>query len=127
MIEQVLTRFAAPCQGGSLLGFPTWYKYLDGLTTAVPEVGEGQTICTPVIGSASDVWLIVAALIEILLRVAALLAVGFVIWGGISYITSQGNPDSTAKAQKTVVNALVGLIISIAATTLITYAAGRFH
>lgn len=127
MIAQLLTYFAARCPGGSLLGFPTWYKYLDGQTTPVPVVGPGATTCTPVINGGLDIWLILAAVIEILLRIAALLAVGFVIWGGISYITSQGQPDATAKAQHTVTNAIIGLIIAIAATTVVTFAAGRFN
>lgn len=107
------------CSGGSFLGFPTWYKYLPG------HIDDNGT-CSPELGSLSNVWLVVAALIEIMLRVAALLAVGLVIYGGISYMTSQGEPDKTAKARGTIINALVGLVIAVIAATTVGFIAGRF-
>ena len=80
VIEKILTypHFAGPhCPGGSFLGFPPWFRYLPGSTT-------GAT-CSPQLTSLNDVWLIVAAVIEILLRVAALAAVGIIIYAGIEY------------------------------------------
>jgi ABC-type Fe3+ transport system permease subunit len=118
-VTYVFSHFAVPCAGGSFLGFPKWYKYLDGYTV------QG-TACAPQIKQISDIWLIVAAFVEILLRIGAILAVIFVIYGGIQYITSQGEPAKTNQARQTVVNALIGLVISIGATTLVTFVAGRF-
>src|SRR5437764_11983375 len=105
----LVTRFAAvkdACKGGGFLGFPTWYEYLHGQTTH-------DGLCSPKLTSLSDIWLIAAAIIEILLRVAALVAVGFVIYGGAKYITSQGESEATTKARDTIVNALIGLAIAI--------------
>ncbi len=121
MIDQVTRVFAAPCPGGNFLGFPTWYKYLDGVTD--PNTG----LCSPRMAGLNDVWLVLAALIEILLRVAALLAVGLVIYGGISYMTSNGEPDATTKARHTIINALIGLGIAISAGAIVGFIAGRFH
>ena len=118
-VTYIFSHFAAPCTGGSFLGFPKWYKYVDGY-------GVNGGGCAPQVTHLSDVWLIVAAFIEILLRIGALLAVIFVIYGGIQYITSQGEPNKTNQARQTVINALVGLVISIGATTLVTFLAGRF-
>src|SRR4051812_39731007 len=89
------------CAHGSFLNFPTWYEYLGGSTT--------NGVCTPQISSLSDIWLIAAAIIEILLRVAAMLAVAYLIYGAFNYVTSQGEPDKTQKAKSTIVNALAGL------------------
>ena len=126
-----LTNFAAACQpkGSGFLGFPTWYKYLDGLPDAVSSdlTGTSYQACTPVIANINDVWLILAAVIEILLRVAALLAVGYVLYGGIFYITSQGEPDRTQKARNTVLSALVGLVVAVTAASMISFIAGRFN
>jgi len=47
--------------------------------------------------------------------------VGIVIWGGFTYMTSQGDPSTTAKAQKTVINGLVGLVIAILAATIVAF------
>lgn len=121
MINAITNYFGAPCPGGGFLGFPTWYKYLDGVTD--PNNG----ICSPQLASINDVWLVVAALIEILLRVAALLAVGFVIYGSVSYMTSQGEPDKTTKARHTIISAVVGLAIAIIAGVTVGFIAGRFN
>lgn len=115
----LLHNFAAACPGSSFLSFPTWYKYLP--QTYV----NGQ--CNPALTSLSDVWLIVAAVIEILLRVAAIAAVAMVIYGGVTYATSQGEPDKTSRAQGTIINSLVGLLIAVLAAAFVQFIAGRFN
>ncbi|MCA9337640.1 hypothetical protein KC951_02950 [Candidatus Saccharibacteria bacterium] len=125
MIE-ILTRFAAACQprGSGLFGLPTWYKYLPGQEGTEPI--SGNIVCTPIMEGINDIWLVVAAIVEILLRVAMLAAIFFVIAGGVMYMSSQGAPDKTEKAKNTIINALIGLFIAIAATTLVSFIAGRF-
>jgi hypothetical protein len=120
MILSLLLKFAAPCSSGGFFGFPPWHKYLNG------EVGEDNA-CTPKLEGITDIWLVVAAIIEILLRIAALAAIAFVIIGAVSYISSQGEPDKTAKARKTILFALGGLVLSVSATALISFFAGRFN
>jgi len=115
----IITNFAASCTGGGFLGFPTWYKYLDGITV--------DNLCAPKINSLSDVWLIAAAIIEILLRLAALVAVGFVIWGGFGFIESQGDPAKTAQARSTIINAILGLAIAIISGITVSFLAGRIN
>jgi Type IV secretion system pilin len=107
-----------PCTHGDFLFFPTWYKYLNG-------VNDANGLCTPQISGINDIWLIVAAIVEILLRIAALAAVGFVIYGGFGYLTSQGEPDKTAKARSTIINAMVGLVIAISAAAIVNFIAGK--
>ena len=107
----------AACAGGNFLFFPTWYHYLN-------SIPDANGLCTPQITSLSDIWLIVAAVIEILLRLAALVAVGFIIFGGFEYITSQAEPANVEKARKTIINALVGLTIAILAAAVVTFIAG---
>lgn len=117
MIPQLLTRFAvnSQCSGGDFLSFPKWYAYL-----------QLNADCSPKIVGLSDVWLIVAAVVEILLRLAAIIAVVIIIWGGVDFITSQGDPDKASKARGTIVNALIGLGISVGAAAVITFLAGSF-
>jgi len=82
--------------------------------------------CTPKITSISQVLLIILAVIDILLAVAGIVAVFFVIYGGVMFITSGGNPEQAKKAQKTLINALIGLVIAISAASLVTFLAGSF-
>jgi ABC-type Fe3+ transport system permease subunit len=101
-------------------GIPHWYQFLPGTLDASNK-------CIPQITSINDIWLIVAAVIEMLLRVAAIAAIVFVIWGGIEFIRSQGEPDATTRARNTVFNALIGLVIAVVAATAVTFFAGQFN
>lgn len=119
-ITHFLSLQAASCAGGGgLLAFPHWYEYL-------PSAQDSLNNCIPQITALTDIWLIVAALIDILLRLASILAVGIIIYGGVQFIMSQGEPDKTAKARDTIFNALIGLAICVASTFLVGFLAQRF-
>lgn len=107
----VFTTFAAGCKSSTFFGFPHWYDYL--------QLGgncQVQNFQVP-----GDLVLVALALVDILIHIAGLAAVFFVIFGGIQYATSQGNPDATAKAQSTIVNALIGLALVIIAIATISF------
>ena len=112
---------AAACQypNSNFLGFPFWYTYL-------PPVKDASGNCVPSLTKLTDVWLIVAAVIDDLLRIAALIAIVMVIYGGFEFITSQGDPEKAKNARGTIINALIGLAIAILATTIVSFIAGRF-
>ena len=118
IIKTVLSRFAQTCDTStSFFGFPHWYKYLDGQ-------GTGKE-CVPVFSKLSDIWLIGLAVIEMLIRVAAIAALIFVVYGGVRYILSRGNPDKITASRLTIQDAIIGLIISIVAIVFIRYIGGR--
>jgi hypothetical protein len=124
-----LHNFAAACGGGSFFGFPPWYKYLDGKNSTVTSIIDNSTgvpVCTPVINSINDFWLIGLAVIEILLRVGMLAAVFFVVYAGIKYTNSRGNPDKIESAKKTLVDAIAGLVITIIATGVVSFIGKSF-
>ncbi len=107
-----------PCPGGDFLGLPRWDAYLQGQTDPTTK------LCTPVLSNISDVWLIIAAVIEMLLRIAGLGAVIMVIYGGIRYTTSMGSADSVNQAKKTITYSIIGLIIAVTAAFIVTFIAG---
>jgi hypothetical protein len=117
-----LQSFAAACRPGAGgmpdFLFPTWYKYLEGETV-------GGT-CSVVFAFPDDLGAVVIAIVEMLLRLAGLVAVVFVIYGGFKYITSQGSPDSTKVARETIQNALIGLVIAIMASAIVGFIAQVF-
>lgn len=121
ILGSLLSYFGAgtPCTGGDFLGFPKWYAYLPGQTDALGA-------CTPQIQSINDVWLIVAAVVELLLRIAALAAIAMIIYGGVQFITSQGEPDKAHQARSTITNAVIGLAIAVSAAAMVQFLAGRF-
>ena len=129
--------FAADCQvkQTTLLGIPTWYKYLGGSEVQQRNPADGSpagTVCQPLIWTRADeklprrdILLIAAAIIDILLRVAGLAAFFYLLYGGFMYLTSSGNSEGVKKAGSTLLNAAIGLAIAISATTIVNYFAGR--
>jgi ABC-type Fe3+ transport system permease subunit len=124
LITSSLQGFAIACTpGDGGLFLPTWYKYLEGGRTGVTDK------CTVVINSedlAGTAGRIMLALIEILLRVGGLVAVAFVIYGGFNYITSQGQPDHTKSARQTIINAMIGVVITTVATVIVSFVGREF-
>jgi hypothetical protein len=115
---------APECDGsGSFLFFPTWYRYLDisfvdgSCQINLPEDSLGNTDWQQVLPRVG------LAAIDILLRVGTIVAIGFVMYGGFRYITSQGEPDGTKAARQTILNAVIGLIITLLATGIVAFAA----
>ncbi|HSW74857.1 MAG TPA: pilin [Candidatus Saccharimonadales bacterium] len=106
---------AKECQPGSFLAFPSWYQYLN----VVYDPANGCHIDT--FNVPGDFVLIALAIADILLRVGGVVAFGYVIWGGIQYVTSRGEPDKTRQAQGTIMNAVIGMIIAIFATAIVTF------
>ena len=56
--------------------------------------------------------------------IATLASVVFIIRGGYLYITSNGKPDALEEAKKTIRNTLIGLVIVLAASSLISLLTG---
>ena len=107
------------CTEPIFFGLVPWYHYLnvDAKCNIITFNALGS--------SSSDIPLIVLAIIDDLLRIIAILAIGFVIYGAIQYVVSQGQPDKTAKAQSTILNAIIGLAISLVAVGAVSYFGGK--
>ena len=63
---------------------------------------------------------LIAAVIQLLLFVAGSLAVLFVIIGGYQYITSAGNEERAERAKKTLVNAIIGIVVILLSFVIIS-------
>jgi len=106
----------------TFLGIPGWYEYLD-VTQDLNEDGSGNGCRIKAPEGKSAIVLIALALVDILLRLSALVALIFVVYGGFRFTTAQGSPDAISKGKKTVVNALVGLVIAVLASQIVKFAA----
>ena len=68
---------------------------------------------------------VLLAIIDILMRIVGLVALGFIVFGGIKYVTSQGSPEGTKDAQGTVINALIGVGIATIAVAVVSFLGSR--
>lgn len=109
---------ASPACSKSFLGIPPWYKYLETKPGAVDQ-------CAPVLKGINDIWLIGLAAIEILTRIAVLIAIAFILYAGIKYSNSRGNTEKVNSAKFTLQDALIGLIIAIIATAVVSFLGER--
>ena len=120
------------CQSSTFFGLEPWYYFLNTYKTPTSQCGVCFNIlgnstaltppkATPCTSNRSDIPLVLLAIIDDLLRIAGLVAVGFIIFAAFRYVTSQGNPENSAKAQNTILYALVGLVIAISAIAVVTY------
>lgn len=104
----------AACTGGTFFGFPPWYACLQKDATGGPKLTKLE-----------DLWLIAFPLLESAIKAAGYVAIGFVIWGGIRFIKSQGNPGEITAARDTIRDALIGLVICISAVAIVQFMASR--
>jgi hypothetical protein len=109
------------------LTFPAWYNGLVGMN------GGSCTVVSPTDLKTSEddtqylsrfIWIIVLNALQILLQVVAYLAVGFITYGGFVYLTSAGRSDKITRGREMIQNAVIGLVISLVAVTLVAYVGG---
>ncbi|PID31338.1 hypothetical protein CR983_01615 [Candidatus Saccharibacteria bacterium] len=112
----------AACQN-RLLTFPTWHR---GLTDSNCEVviknnpsGGQHTL-------RDFIYKLALNIVEILLQLVGYVSVGFIIVGGFRYMVAAGSSDRIAGAKKTILNAIIGLIISVVSVAIVNAVAGAF-
>ncbi|HPR09287.1 hypothetical protein KDA06_02980 [Candidatus Saccharibacteria bacterium] len=114
----------------SFFGLKPWFAYLpdsmfDGSTCQIKDfqlLGGNDTAGKP---TPSNLPAVILAIVDNLSRVAALVAVAYVIMGGIKYTASNGEPESTKNAKDTIINALIGLVIAIIAASVVSFIGNR--
>lgn len=105
---------------GMILGvFKPWYYGISqggpgNCTVDVPNTTDGQR---------AFVWTIVLNIVENLILAAGIIAVGFIIYGGILFMLSTGDPSKAAEARKTIINALAGAIVAGSAVLIVNLVA----
>ena len=112
MSPGVQAKSAADC-GKQFFGIPYWYKYLDFDDSCNVVTKNQENLPAKII----------LGIIDIALFLAGLLAVIMIIWGGFQFIFANGEPGSIANARKTILNAVIGLIIAILASQIVRFVA----
>jgi hypothetical protein len=103
--------FAATSCSHQFFFLPNWWKYLSDQPTP-PNCDINLTF--PV-----DLWLIVLAILDMLLRIAGFVAVISIIVAGAQLILSEGNPEKATSARNRLINSLIGLAIAASAAAVV--------
>ena len=93
------------------LTFPAWYDHLTNSDCTVKSP-------TDVGGLSNFIWTIAFNVIEIILQLIAYIATIMIIVGGFRFLTSAGNPSGVEQGKRTLTNAIIGLVISIASIAI---------
>ncbi|HSW66015.1 MAG TPA: pilin [Bacillota bacterium] len=129
MFLDVFTRFAAACNLHTFFLIPSWYEYYNKAGYVSQDKYGGCIIDPQFIKNGTlnltSVSLLGLGILDILLRLGALLAVGYIIYAGFQYITTQGEPEKAKHALGTIINALIGLGITIVAAASVRFVGER--
>ena len=93
---------------------------------ATPTFALAQfTNATPFSGTATGTLLgAITSIVNVLLTLAAIIAVIFVIIGGVRYVTSQGDEDAALLAKNTIIYAILGVIVIALSAVIVNFLLG---
>lgn len=98
---------------GNIFGIQPWYACLQAKNGSVS------------IKSINDVFLIIFPLVESLVKIGAYVAAFIIFFMLIKMVTARGNAGQIASAGEGIRDAVIGLIICIAAVAIVNFIAGR--
>lgn len=64
---------------------------------------------------------IIQNVVNFLIAIGIIIATLIIVWGGILYITSPANPENRSTANKMLINAIVGLMITLSAWLIVDF------
>ena len=89
--------------------------------------GVADTINKKLLGNTgvqTSIGVLITGASNIIAVVAGALAFIFLVYSGILYLTAGGNPDAAKKGQQGILNAVIGIVIIIAAWAIINAVVG---
>ena len=101
-------RLAAIATAGTAGGLLTSAQFA---LAQAPTVGTIGSIPVPTDTSLTN---IINSMITIILIVAGILAVMYLVYGGIIYITAGGDAEKAGKGRTAITNAIIGIVIIVA-------------
>lgn len=72
-------------------------------------------------GQQKDLFGTVTKVINVVVSVLGIVAVGVMVMGGVTFVTSQGDAAKVTKAKNTILYGLVGLIVAILAFAIVNF------
>jgi hypothetical protein len=95
---------------------------------AAPTDAAKDNVCQGVSGTGSncgaggaELSTVMKAVLNIMSVIAGIAAIIMIVVGGLKYITSEGDAQAVSSAKRTIIYALVGLVVVAAAQTMVRY------
>ncbi len=111
-------RLGAVAVGASLATLPmAAHAAVGALTPAGGDINTSSTLDEQISSISGSV-------IDTVLLIAGVLAVIYLLYSGIQYITSAGNPEKAKGARQGIINAVIGIVVIIAAFFIVRLAVG---
>lgn len=83
--------------------------------------GSDSTICK---NRGKDAQGMVRNIITMVLFLIGAIAVIAIIYGGFTYVTSNGDPKKVEQAKTIIFNAIIGLVVGLSASAIVAFVAG---
>ncbi|MGV9002139.1 MAG: hypothetical protein ACOH18_04290 [Candidatus Saccharimonadaceae bacterium] len=104
---------SATCEN-RVLGIPPWYRGLTKTNSPPCDLKSPDELG----GIGNYIWHIALNVIEMAIVAMTYLTVFFILYGGFLFITGGNNPSQVERARKTILNAIIGLVICMGAIAL---------
>ena len=108
---------------GSYLAFAASAFATGKTVNPCPSAGQFTKLCNL---NANNIGPIVGAAVTFILIIAVLIALFFLIWGGVRWITSGGDKAKVESARGTIIAAIIGLVIAFLAFFVLSLALSFF-
>lgn len=92
----------------SLLGFLTPQAFASQTINACPQGGQFNALC---VLDAQHFGSVLGAAVTFVFVIATIIALGYLIWGGIKWIISQGDKQGVENARNHIIAAIIGLVL----------------
>jgi Type IV secretion system pilin len=99
------------------------YKMFAAVVAPCPNdlTGGNRSLCNTNLPSADANGTQLNLLLAVVFGILAVVAVIFVVVGGIQFMTSGGNSEQTNKAKNTILYALIGLAVAVSAELIVNF------
>lgn len=89
----------------------------------IGQIGDADTLGIPGVDLDNEAW---QNILNVIFLIVGALATIFIVIGGARFVFAAGSPDQIEKAKKTILYAVVGLIVTIVASVIVNFIVAEF-
>ncbi len=94
-------------------------------SSAASEAKGGVDNVNP--GASTDLMVTVKTILNAVFTIIGVVAVVMIILGGVTYATSQGDPNKVKKGKDTILYGIIGLVVALLAFAIVNFVLGALQ